>query len=178
MMNVKGTASEKNILAAFAGESQARNRYTYFAEAARKEGNEEVGELFERMAKNELAHAKIWFTMLNPTKSSAENLVTAAMGEGYESRDMYPKFAEQARQDGLPELAAMFEKVGEIERSHEKTFMEMLSKLTGTAAPVVEENEVAPLPKANYRCMFCGNESVDRPDVCPVCQAIGAFEKI
>lgn len=175
-MNIKGTQSEKNIKAAFAGEAQARSKYTYYADIARKEGNIEVAELFERMAKNELAHARIWFNLINPPKDSGQNLSDAAMGESYEWNSMYPDFAKQARQDGLEDLAVMFEKVGEIEKLHERTFMEMIAKLMGKPAPKAEDE--AERPAMNYRCMFCGSENESRPDVCSVCGAIGSFERI
>lgn len=171
-MNIKGTKSEENIKKAFAGESQARNKYTFYAEQAKREGNKEISELFERMAKNELMHAKIWFKCLNQIGSSEQNIMDASKGESYEWKMMYPEFAKQAREEGLEELAQMFERVAEIEKTHDVAFLEALAKIKGTR----EEREEASRPV--YRCMFCGKESQSRLDVCPVCQAIGASELI
>lgn len=176
-MEFKGTKSEENIRAAFAGESQARNRYTYFAQQARSEGNNEVADLFERMAKNELTHAKIWFRLLNDgLGNSAANIQAAAAGENEEWQSMYPEFAEQAREDGFAELADLFEKVAEVERDHERTFLKAFVQLQKKAAglPVEpDKNE-----RTVYRCMFCGAVSEKYEDVCPVCEAIGAYERV
>lgn len=183
-MDFKGTQTEKNIQAAFAGESQARNRYTYYAEQARKEGRKEVAELFEKMATNELAHARIFFKLMSGGLGSSEtNLIQAASGEGYEWQKMYPDFAAQARADGLGEIATVFEKVAEIERQHEQTFLKTLEDLTrgsGEAPAPAREETFAAAAKAApaYRCVFCGYTSDSYLDVCPVCEAIGAFEKI
>ena len=183
-MQFKGTKSEENIKAAFAGESQARSRYVFFAEAARAEGNTEIADLFERMAKNELAHARLWFKLLHDgLGDSGANLLESAAGENSEWQSMYPDFAKQARADGCEELAVLFEKVAGIEATHERTFLESYVKLAkegGIKAP----KPVAPTPvpetaeKPAYRCQFCGVTSENPVDVCPVCQAIGAFEKV
>ena len=180
-MKYKGTKSEENLLKAFAGESQARNRYTYYAEKAKEEGDYEIADLFERMANNERTHAKIWFKMLNEIESSDKNLQTAAMGESYEWYSMYPEFAKQAHEDGFPELAMMFEKVAGIEKNHESTFIKAIqaknkAKKIVTATPdpivVVEKNKII------YRCAFCGDEQESPLDVCLVCQAIGAYQRV
>lgn len=182
-MDFKGTKTEENIRAAFAGEAQARARYTYFSEQARKEGNDEIADLFERMAKNELTHAKIWFRYLHGGMGSSEtNIQEAAAGENQEWQTMYPEFAEQARRDGFPELADLFQKVADVERDHEKTFLkafiQLQQKKAGASAPPAAEKEPEKPAGPVYRCMFCGAVSGTRPDVCPVCEAIGAFERV
>lgn len=177
-MDVKGTKSETNLRAALSGESMARNKYTYFAMAARKEGLEDVAQAFERMAKNEMMHAKFWFEYLyGEPKDTLSNLKNAAQGEFSEWRSMYPSFAKQAREDGLEELAVMFEHVAAIERDHERQFMELCMKLT-TGAKGGQQAEMPPAKneKPGYRCMFCGATYEERPDVCTVCHAIGSFE--
>lgn len=184
-MELKGTRTEKNIKAALAGESIARNKYTYYAAQARKEGHPEVADLFERMAGNESIHAKIWYTNLNgPIKESMENLRSAASGEFKEWSDMYPEFAQVAREEGFEHLAVLFERVAEIEKAHEKQFMEAMVQLSkqmrvasAQAQPVAEEEEEEQFQeKQGYRCIFCGAVYEDRLDVCPVCEAIGSFE--
>ncbi|MEG0179707.1 MAG: rubrerythrin family protein [Oscillospiraceae bacterium] len=177
-MNIKGTKSEENIKSAFAGESMARSKYLFFAEAAKAEGNADAQALFERMAKNELAHAKLWFKLINDGLGNTDdNLTAAAQGENYEWRSMYPDFAKQARADGLEDLALMFEKVAEIESTHERTFLEAFIK-NQTQSGKKPEIQAPTKPTPAYRCMFCGMESENPLDVCPVCQAIGAFEKL
>lgn len=182
-MDFKGTKSEENIKSAFAGESQARNRYTYFAAQARAEGNKEIAELFDKMAENEMTHAKIWFKLMNNgLGNSVENLQAAANGENYEWQEMYPDFAEQAREDGFEELAVMFERVAAIESDHERRFLEAYIKLQkeqGHKLDTTNLQEVSKTkPEITYRCMFCGAVSENRLDVCPVCEAIGAFELV
>lgn len=177
-MNLKGTQSEKNIRAALTGESLARNKYTYYAIQARSEGNEEIAELFEKMAKNEMTHAKIWFTMLNDGLGTIEkNLQDAAAGENSEWKNMYPAFAATAREEGLEELASMFEKVAEIENDHERRFLKALISYKKKIQNIyTEESASQKEPIAGYRCMFCGATFEYRPDVCNVCGAIGSFE--
>lgn len=177
VLNLKGSKSEKNIKAALAGESLARNKYTYYAIEARQEGNEEIADLFEKMAKNEMTHAKIWFTMLNDGLGSIEkNLQDAASGENMEWSNMYPEFAKVAREEGFEELAQMFEKVADIENDHERRFLKALiqykKKKQGEQAESPAETTTVP----GYRCQFCGATFEHRPDVCSVCQAIGSFE--
>lgn len=184
-MDLKGTKTEQNVKAALMGESVARNKYTYYADQARKEGNQEIAALFDRMAGNESVHAKIWFTTLNGAiKGNLENLKDAAAGEFGEWSDMYPQFAAVAREEGFEQLAVMFEKVAEIEKNHEKQFMEAMVRLmkSGKEASAAGQKEQSVKPaqpvkkKHGYRCMFCGAIYEDRLDVCPVCQAIGSFE--
>ncbi|MBR2131804.1 MAG: rubrerythrin [Oscillospiraceae bacterium] len=182
-MGLKNTKTEENLRKALAGESIARNKYTYFAQAARACGNEEVAAAFEEMAKNEMTHARFWFEQLygKPTDVK-ECVMKAAHGEYEEWHGMYPAFAEQARQDGLEDLAVMFEHVAAIERSHENRFMTLLAKLA-KASPVAVPTEDQPKPalrtqKMGYRCQFCGVISPTHQDVCPVCQAIGAFQMV
>ena len=176
-MDLNNTKTAENLRKALAGESIARNKYTFFAQAARANGDTEVADAFERMAANEMMHAKFWFEQLfgKPT-DTGDCLMQAAQGEYSEWFEMYPEFARQAREDGLEQLAVMFEKVASIERSHEKEFLTLLSKMTPAAA-------AAPVPapkqkKAGYRCQFCGAIFEQRPDVCGTCEAIGAFEYV
>lgn len=181
-MEFKGTRTEQNIKAALAGESIARNKYTYFAEQARKEGNAELAAMFERMAGNESIHAKIWFTTLyGAIGSNMENLRSAAAGEFKEWSSMYPEFAKIAREEGFEKLAVTFERVAEIEKNHEKQFMEAMIQLTkqskeASQAAQAAEEEHAVQKKPGYRCAFCGAVYENRMDVCPVCEAIGSFE--
>ena len=176
-MDLKNTQTEKNLQKALAGESIARNKYTYFAQVARENGNESIAVAFEQMAKNEMMHAKFWFEALHGMpKSSNLCLIKAAQGEFDEWHDMYPSFAETARQEGFEELAVQFERVAQIERSHENRFLMLmveLSKMNKAAAPV---KEAPKQKKQGYRCQFCGAISEKHVDVCEVCGAIGAFE--
>lgn len=179
-MGLKNTKTEENLRKALAGESIARNKYTYFAEIARKNGDTEVADAFEQMARNEMMHAKFWFEQLyGKGNDTISCLMQAARGEFEEWQSMYPSFAKQAREDGLEDLAIMFEKVAAIERSHENRFMalmaQMASKGKKEAAPAVEQQKEKKL-KDGYRCQFCGAVFEDRPDVCNVCGAIGSFE--
>lgn len=175
----------ENLHKALAGESIARNKYTYFAQAARANGDDEIADAFEQMAKNEMMHAKFWFEQLfgKPTDTQ-DCLIQAAQGEYSEWHDMYPDFARQAREDGMENLALMFEKVAAIERSHEKRFMTLLAKLNKQPEPQAsvavpkEEEKVPPQKRHGYRCLFCGAISPERPDVCSTCEAIGSFEFI
>lgn len=177
-MELKNTKTAENLQKALAGESIARNKYTFFAQAARANGDDKIADAFERMAKNEMMHARFWFEQLfgKPTDTK-ECLMQAAQGEYSEWFQMYPEFARQAREEGLEQLAVMFEKVAAIERSHEKEFLTLLSKLNSPQAEATE----APAPKqkkSGYRCQFCGAIFEDRPDVCGTCRAAGAFEYI
>lgn len=173
-MEIKGTKSEQNLQAALVGESLARNKYSFFALAARKAGHDAIADALERMAKNEMMHAKFWFECLHgePT-DTLKNLRNAAQGEFTEWHDMYPGFAQQAREEGLEDLAIMFDRVATIERDHERQFMSLCASLIGSTA-----QKAAPQKKTKdgYRCIFCGAVFPDRPDVCEVCQAIGSFE--
>ena len=181
-MGLKNTQTEENLRKALAGESIARNKYTYFAAAARANGNEEIALAFEEMALNEMTHARFWFEQLfgKPTKT-VDCLMKAAYGEYDEWHDMYPAFAKQAREDGLEEVAIQFERVAEIERAHENRFMTLLAQLKGAnpAVSIPSAPTAEPKPrkqKVGYRCQFCGHIEDHRQDVCRVCGAIGAFE--
>ena len=128
-MELKGSKTEANLLAAFAGESQARNKYTYFASKAKKEGYVQIANLFEETANNEKEHAKIWFKLLDGIGSTAENLKAAAEGENYEWTDMYATFAKEAREEGFDHIANLFEMVGEIEKEHEQRYLKLLANV-------------------------------------------------
>ncbi|RKI71348.1 rubrerythrin [bacterium 1xD42-67] len=182
-MDIKDTKTAENLRKALAGESIARNKYTYFAMAARANGDEEIAAAFEQMAKNEMMHAKFWFEQLyGKPADTKECLTQAAMGEYSEWHDMYPDFAAQAREEGLEDIAVMFEKVAAIERDHEGRFMTLLAKLAQTSPEQAHApTRAEPSPrqkKTGYRCQFCGAVFEERPDICDTCQAIGAFELV
>lgn len=182
-MSLKGTKTEENLIKALAGESIARNKYTYYAQVARENGDTHIAEAFEQMAKNEMMHARFWFEALYGKPESTDAcLMQAAQGEYGEWHDMYPEFARQAREDGLEDLAVMFEKVAAIERSHEHRFLTMLAKLNAapeaSAADGAEEVSAPVRKQVGWRCQFCGAVFEQRPDVCDTCQAIGAFEYV
>ena len=160
----QGTQTEKNLLEAFAGESQARNKYTYFASVAKKQGFEQIAELFLKTAENEKEHAKLWFKELNGIGDTAENLKTAAEGENYEWTDMYEGFAKTAQEEGFPELAARFRMVGAIEKHHEERYRALLHNVE--SAEVFAKSEVK-----IWECRNCGHIIVGKnaPSVCPVC---------
>ena len=160
----EGTQTEKNLKAAFAGESQARNKYTYFASAAKKEGYEQIAELFLKTADNEKEHAKMWFKELGGIGNTAENLGAAADGENFEWTDMYAGFAETAEKEGFAELAAKFRAVAAIEKHHEERYRALLKNVE--TAQVFEKSEVKV-----WECRNCGHIIVGTkaPDVCPVC---------
>ena len=164
MSKYAGTQTEKNLLAAFAGESQARNKYTYFASRAKKDGFEQIAALFLKTADNEKEHAKMWFKELGGIGSTAENLKAAAEGENYEWTDMYTGFAETAEKEGLPELAAKFRMVGEIEKRHEERYRALLKNVE--TAEVFRKGEVK-----MWECRNCGHIVIGTaaPEVCPVC---------
>ena len=182
-MGLKNTKTEENLRKALAGESIARNKYTYFAAAARAQGNEEVAAAFEEMSRNEMTHAKFWFEQLyGKPADTKECLIKAAHGEYEEWHGMYPEFAAQARADGLEDLAVMFEHVAAIERSHENRFMTLLAKLGKTDPQTAStEDHSEPLVrtrKIGHRCRFCGAVTAHCPDYCAVCGAIGAFDAV
>ena len=159
-----GTQTEKNLEAAFAGESQARNKYTYFASKAKKEGFEQIAALFMETADNEKEHAKLWFKELNGIGDTAENLAAAAAGENYEWTDMYEGFARTADEEGFPELAAKFRAVAAIEKRHEERYRALLHNVE--TAEVFKRSEVKV-----WECRNCGHIVVgtEAPKVCPVC---------
>ncbi|MBO5283211.1 MAG: rubrerythrin family protein, partial [Lachnospiraceae bacterium] len=159
-----GTQTEKNLETAFSGESEARNKYTYFASVAKKEGYEQIAALFLKTAENEKEHAKMWFKELQGIGNTAENLEAAAEGENYEWTDMYAEFAETAEKEGFPELAAKFRMVGEIEKHHEERYRALLKNVE--MAEVFAKSEVKV-----WECRNCGHIVVgtNAPQVCPVC---------
>ncbi|MBE6016308.1 MAG: rubrerythrin family protein [Lachnospiraceae bacterium] len=160
----EGTQTEKNLMAAFAGESEARNKYTYFASKAKKEGFEQISALFTKTADNEKEHAELWFKELNGIGNTAENLLAAAEGENYEWTDMYAGFAETADAEGFHELAAKFRMVAEIEKHHEERYRALLKNVE--TQQVFEKSEVK-----IWECRNCGHIMVGTkaPQVCPVC---------
>ena len=172
-MDLKGTKTEANLKAAFAGESQARNKYSYFASQARKDGFEQIAAIFEETAQNEKEHAKIWFKELGGIGNTADNLKAAADGENYEWTDMYDEFAKTAKEEGFDRLAYLFEAVGKIEKEHEERFKKLLENVEdGT---VFEAGEVK-----IWTCRNCGHIVVGTkaPEVCPVCNHPKAFFEI
>ena len=173
MSKYTGTQTEKNLLAAFAGESQARNKYTYFASKAKKEGFEQIAALFLKTADNEKEHAKMWFKELAGIGSTAENLEAAAGGENYEWTDMYAGFAETAEKEGFPELAAKFRMVAEIEKHHEERYRALLKNVE--AQEVFQKSEVKV-----WECRNCGHIVVGAaaPEICPVCAHPQAYFEV
>ncbi len=168
-----GTETEKNLLAAFAGESQARNKYSYFAGVARKEGYEQIAELFEETANNERQHAKLWFRHLGGIGSTAENLKAAAEGENFEWTDMYEGFAKTAEREGFPELAAQFRAVGAIEKAHEERYLKLLNNIE--TQKVFEKSE-----EVMWQCRECGHLVIGKkaPEVCPVCAHPQSYQQV
>ena len=164
MKDLKGTKTEKNLQEAFAGESMARNKYTYFASKAKKEGFEQISEIFTKTAANEKEHAEIWFKELNGIGTTAENLAAAADGENYEWTDMYEEFAKTAEEEGFPALAAKFRMVGAIEKTHEERYRALLKNVE--MQQVFEKSEVKV-----WECRNCGHIVVGTkaPELCPVC---------
>ena len=163
-MELKGTKTEKNLMEAFAGESQARNKYTYFASVAKKEGYEQIAAIFQKTADNEKEHAKMWFKALGELGNTAQNLLAAAEGENYEWTDMYDSFAKDAEEEGFTELAAKFRMVAAIEKSHEERYRALLNN--------VEMQQV--FEKADetmWECRNCGHLVIGKkaPELCPVC---------
>ncbi len=163
-MDLKGSKTEKNLQAAFAGESQARNKYTYFASVAKKEGYEQIAAIFEATANNEKEHAKMWFKELKGIGTTAENLKAAAAGENYEWTDMYEEFAKTAEEEGFKALAAKFRMVGAIEREHEKRYLALLNNIE--MQKVFEKSE-----ETMWECRNCGHLVIGKkaPVICPVC---------
>ena len=168
-----GTQTEKNLEAAFAGESQARNKYTYFASVAKKEGFEQMSAIFLKTADNEKEHAKLWFKELNGIGKTPENLASAAAGENYEWTDMYDGFAKTADEEGFHELAEKFRMVAAIEKHHEERYRALLNNIE--TAQVFEKSEVKV-----WECRNCGHIMVGTkaPDVCPVCNHPQSFFEV
>ena len=164
MNKYAGTQSEKNLMTAFAGESEARNKYTFFSSVAKKQGFEQIAALFLKTADNEKEHAKLWFKELNGIGDTADNLKAAAAGENYEWTDMYDSFAKTAEEEGFPELAARFRLVGAIEKHHEERYRALLHNIE--TAEVFAKSEVKV-----WECRNCGHIVVgtQAPEVCPTC---------
>ena len=164
MKSLKGTQTEKNLQTAFAGESQARNKYTYFAGVARKEGYQQIAAIFEETAANEKEHAAIWFKALGGIGTTEENLKAAASGENYEWTDMYAGFAKTAREEGFDEIAFLFEKVGAIEKTHEERNRKLLRNIQDDVV-FSRDGDVI------WECSNCGHIVIGKkaPEVCPVC---------
>ncbi len=174
-MELKGSKTEKNLQAAFAGESQARNKYTYFASVAKKAGYEQIAAFFEETAGNEKEHAKIWFKLLNGGElpNNIESLKEAAAGEHYEWTEMYPTFAKEAREEGFTKIAFLFDKVAEIEKHHEERYNALLEN--------VESGKAFKRPeKKTWICRNCGfiYEGEEAPKICPVCAHPQSFFEI
>ena len=165
-MELKGSKTEKNLMTAFAGESQARNKYTYFASKAKKEGYEQIAAIFEETANNEKEHAKIWFKLLNggEVPTTTDNLSSAAEGENYEWTDMYAEFAKVAKEEGFDHIAYLFEGVAKIEKEHEERFKKLLSNINDELVFSSEGDTI-------WICRNCGHIHIGKkaPKVCPIC---------
>ena len=172
-MELKGSQTEKNLMEAFAGESQARNKYTYFASVAKKEGYEQISEIFQHTADNEKEHAKMWFKELKGIGTTAENLLAAEEGENYEWTDMYDGFAKTAEEEGFTELAAKFRMVAAIEKTHEERYRKLLNNVE--MQKVFEKSE-----ETMWECRNCGHIVIGKkaPDVCPVCAHPRAYFEV
>lgn len=174
-MELKGSKTEQNLMTAFAGESQARNKYTYYASKARKEGFEQIARIFEETANNEKEHAKIWFKELHDGSipGTAENLLDAATGENYEWTDMYKGFAETAKEEGFTRLAYLFEAVGKIEKEHEERYRTLLANVENAKVFAKDGEQV-------WVCANCGHIHVgsEAPKMCPVCAHPQAYFEV
>ena len=170
---LKGTKTAANLAAAFAGESQARNKYTYFASVAKKEGYEQIAEIFLKTAENEKEHAKMWFKELGELGTTAENLKAAAEGENYEWTDMYATFAKEAEEEGFTAIAAKFRMVAKIEKSHEERYLALLNNVE--MQKVFEKSE-----EIMWECRNCGHLVIGKkaPQICPVCAHPQAFFEV
>ena len=163
-MNLQGTKTEQNLLTAFAGESQARNKYTYFASAAKKEGYEQIADIFTATAENEKAHAKIWFRLLGGIAETKKNLEVAAAGENSEWTEMYAEFAKTAKEEGFDSIAKLFSQVADIEKEHEMRFRKLIEN--------IENGQVFKrLTEQTWICRYCGHvhTGTEAPAGCPVC---------
>ena len=166
MPDLKGTKTEKNLMDAFAGESQARNKYTYYASKAKKEGYEQIAAIFQETADNEKEHAKIWFKLLHDGEvpTTTQNLSDAAAGENYEWTDMYDRMAKEAKEEGFDHIAYLFEAVGKIEREHEARYKKLLENIEGGLVFSKDGDAI-------WKCRNCGHIVIGKqaPEVCPVC---------
>ncbi len=172
-MDIKGTRTEANLMSAFAGETQARSKYAYFAQAARNEGFQQIADIFEETAENEKAHAFMWFKYLGGLTNTTGNLQNAASGEHFEWADMYKHFAEEAEQEGFTEIAQKFRMVADIEASHEKRFLQLLSN--AELQQVFERTS-----EVMWKCRNCGHLVIGKkaPEQCPVCSYPKAFFEV
>ncbi len=172
-MELKGSKTEANLMAAFAGESQARNKYTYFASKAKKEGYEQIAAIFQETADNEKEHAKMWFKELNGIGTTAENLKAAAEGENFEWTDMYQDFAKTAKEEGFDRIAYLFEAVAKIEKEHEERYKKLLENVENGTVFSAGEVKI-------WKCRNCGHIVVgtSAPEVCPVCSHPQAYFEI
>ena len=172
---LKGSKTEQNLMTAFSGESQARNKYTYYASKAKKDGYEQIAAIFEETANNEKEHAKLWFKELNggEISSTLENLYAAAEGENYEWTDMYDEFAKTARAEGFDRIAQLFEGVAEIEKEHEARYRKLIENIEGGLVFSKDGDRI-------WKCRNCGHICVgsSAPDVCPVCNHPQSFFEI
>jgi len=167
MKSIKGTKTEKNLMEAFAGESQARNKYSYYASKAKKDGYVQIAALFEETANNEKEHAKIWFKLLHDgaVPDTATNLADAAAGENYEWTDMYDRMAKEAKEEGFNEIAALFAGVAKIEKEHEERYRKLLANIEGGLVFSRDEDMI-------WQCSNCGHIIVGKkaPELCPICK--------
>ena len=174
-MELKGSKTERNLMEAFAGESQARNKYTYFASKAKKEGYEQIAAIFLETAENEKEHAKLWFKLLEggDIKSTSENLKAAADGENFEWTDMYERFAKEAKEEGFNRIAYLFEEVGKIEKEHEERYRKLLENVDGDLVFSKDGDRI-------WKCRNCGHIVIGKsaPDICPVCNHPKSFFEI
>ena len=174
-MELKGSQTEKNLMEAFAGESQARNKYSYYASKAKKDGYEQIAAIFEATANNEKEHAKMWFKLLHggSVPGTLENLKDAAAGENYEWTERYKEFAKTAREEGFDKIAEMFEGVAKIEAEHEARYVALLENVTNKKCFVKKEVVV-------WECRNCGHKHIGKsaPDVCPVCDHPQAYFQV
>lgn len=174
MKPLKGTKTEANLQAAFAGESMARNKYTYYASKAKKDGYEQIAALFLETANNEKEHAKIWFKLLHDgMPDTVTNLKDAAAGENYEWTDMYAQFAKEAKEEGFDKIAYLFEAVGKIEKEHEQRYLDLLKNVEGGLVFSKDGDTI-------WQCANCGHIHIgkDAPKVCPVCDHPQAFFQV
>ncbi|MBO5261554.1 MAG: rubrerythrin family protein [Clostridia bacterium] len=174
MMELKGSKTEKNLMAAFSGESEARNKYTYYASKAKKDGYVQIAKIFEETAANEKEHAKIWFKLLKDgIGATVDNLADAAAGENYEWTEMYPTFAKEAREEGFNHIAYLFEEVAKIEKEHEERYKKLLENVEGGLVFSRDEEMI-------WQCSNCGHIVVGKkaPEVCPVCAHPQAYFEI
>ena len=174
-MDLKGSRTEANLMAAFAGESQARNKYTYYASKAKKDGYEQIAAIFEETALNEKEHAKIWFKLLHDGEipTTIDNLADAANGENYEWTDMYPEFAKVAREEGFDRIAYLFEAVGAIEKEHEERYKKLLENVKDGLVFSKDGDKI-------WKCRNCGHICIGKeaPQVCPVCNHPQSFFEV